>query len=83
MVFYKLVKVTNNAANLAKVINDIEMRYQGLLESIIRDKSSIFISKVWFLFHYFFGIKRKPSTTFYLQTVGQTKRRNRIIEEYF
>ena len=57
-----------------QVIINVMMRYHGLLELIINDNNLLFTSKFWSSLCYFFGIKRKLSTTFYLQTDGQTKK---------
>ena len=40
------------------------------------------MSKFWSSLCYFLGIKKKLSTTFYLQTNGQTKRQNSTMEAY-
>lgn len=44
---YEPVKVTINAAGLARVILDLVLRYHGLPDSIISDRGSIFTSKCW------------------------------------
>lgn len=72
MIYYKPVKVTINAFGLAKVILDVLVQYHGLLNSIVGDTSSIFISKFWSLLCYFLSIKHKLSTAFFLQTDNQT-----------
>ena len=82
MVYYKLVKITLNAPRLAEVIINILVRHYGLLDSIIINRSSLFISKFWSLPCYCSGIKRRLSTAFYPQTDGQTQRQNSTIEEY-
>ena len=35
MVYYKLIKVINDALSLAKIIIDIVVRHYGLLDSIV------------------------------------------------
>ena len=45
MVYYKLVKVTIDALDLAEVMIDVIVRYQGLLNSIITNQGSFFTSK--------------------------------------
>lgn len=50
------------------------MQYHSLLDLIVTDHNSVFISKFQFLFYYFLGIKQKLLTTFYLQTNGLTKK---------
>ena len=79
---YKLVKVNIDAPGLAKVIIDVVVQHHGLLDSIISDRRAIFTSKFWSLFCYFLGIKRRLSTTFHLQTDGQTEQQNSTMEAY-
>ena len=83
MVHYKLVKITINALGLAKVITNMVIKYHGLSNSIITNWGLFFTLKFWLLLCYFLGIKQKLSIAFYLQTDGQTKRQNSIIEAYF
>ena len=61
---YKLVKITINIPELAKVIINMFIQYHGFSDSIINDCGSIFISKFWFLLFYFFSIKRQLLTIF-------------------
>ena len=83
MMHYKPVKVTIDAPGLAEVILDVVVWHHGLTNSIVFDRGSLFTSKFWLLFCYFFGIKWRLSTTFYPQTNGQTKHQNSKIEAYF
>ena len=57
MVYYKLVKVIIDTLRLAKVILDVVVWHNGLLNSIMSNKSLLFPSKFWLLLCYFFGIK--------------------------
>ena len=82
MVHYKLVKVTINAPGLAEVVINIVVRHHKLLESIVTDQESLFISKFWSSLCYFLDIKQKLSTIFYPQTDGQTERQNSTMEAY-
>ena len=82
MVYYKPVMVNINTLDLAEVIIDVVVRYYGLLNSIVTNRRLLFTSKFWSLLCYFLGIKRRPSTTFYQQTNGQTERQNSMIEAY-
>ena len=82
MVHYNPVKVTINTPGLAEIIIDMVMRYHGLSNSIVIDRGLLFISKFPLLLGYFFGIKRRLSTTFYPQMDGKTKRQNSIMEVY-
>lgn len=82
MVHYKLVKIIIDALGLAKVILDMVVQYYGLSDSIIINQGSVFTSKFWSSLCYFFGIKQRLSTAFYLQTDGQIKCQNNLIEAY-
>ena len=82
MVHYKLVKVTINALGLAEVIIDVVVRHYGLSNSIVTDRGLLFTSKFWSLLCYFLGIKRRLSTTFYLQINDQIKKQNSTMEAY-
>ena len=71
--YYKLVKVIIDALELAEVIWNVVKWHHGLPNSIITDEDLVFTSKFLSSFCYFLGIKQRLSTTFYLQTDGQTK----------
>ena len=70
MVHYVWIKVTINVLGLAKVIIDVVLHYYEVLESIVTDQSSLFISKFWSLLYYFLEIKRKLSIAFHPQMDG-------------
>ena len=82
MVHYKPVKITINALGLAEVIINVVVHHHGLPDSIVTDKSFLFISKFWSSLCYFLNIKRQLSTAFYPQTNGQTEQQNSIMEVY-
>ena len=82
MVHYEPVEITINAPAFAVVIINVVVCHHDLPDSIVTDRGSLFIWKFWSLPNYFFGIKRRLSTAFYLQTVGQTKRQNSTMEAY-
>ena len=65
MIHYKPVKITFNVAGLAEVIIEVVVRHHGLSDSIVTNKSFLFISKFWSLLCYFLGITQRLSTTFY------------------
>ena len=67
IMYYELVKIIIIASRLAKVILDIVVWYHGLLNSIVSDKSLLFISKFWLLLYYFLGIKQRLSIAFHPQ----------------
>ena len=82
MVYYEPVQVTINAPSLAEVILDMVVQHHGLSNSIMSDRGSLLISKFYLLLCYFFDIKQKLLIAFYLQTNGQNKQQNSIIEAY-
>ena len=82
IIYYKPVKITFNIPGLAKVIIDVIVHHHGLLNLIVTNKSSFFISKFWSLLCYFFGIQQRLSTAFYPQTDSQIERQNSIIKAY-
>ena len=82
MVHYKLVKITIDASELAKVIIDVVIQHHDLPDSIISERKVIFTSKFWSSLCYFLSIKRRLSTAFYPQTDGQTERQNSTIKAY-
>ena len=82
IVYYKLVKITIDVPGLAKVIINMVVQYHGLFNLIVTNRSLLFTSKFWSLLYYFFKIKRRLSTIFYLQTNSQTKRQNSTLKAY-
>lgn len=82
IVYKQLIKTIIDAIWLEKVIIDVIVRYYGLPNLIVIDKSSFFISKFRSLLCYILGTKSQLSITFYPQTNSQTKRQNNIIEAY-
>lgn len=83
MIYYKLVKITINAFDPAKVIINAIMSHYSLLYSMVSDSKSVFNLKFWLLFCYFLNINRRFSTSFYSRTNSQTKRQNSTMEAYF
>ena len=66
MVNYKPIKVIIDASGLAKVIIDVVVWHHGLPDSIVTNRSSLFISKFWSSLCYFLRVKQRLSTAFYL-----------------
>ena len=58
MIYYKPIKVTIDVLSLVKVIINMVLCYFRVLESIIMERSLLFISKFWFLLYYFLKIKK-------------------------
>ena len=67
MIYYIPIKVTFNALGQAKVILNMIIWHHNLPNLIIFNKCLLFISKFWSLIYYFFSIKQRLSTAFYLQ----------------
>ena len=65
MVYYKPVKFTINTLGLAKGIIDVVVKHYSLINLIVINCGSLFISKFWSLLSYFPAIKRRLSTPFY------------------
>ena len=59
-------KVIINILDFAKIIINIVIRHYSFLDSIIINKSLLFISKFLLLLYYFFNIKQKLFTIFNL-----------------
>ena len=53
MIYYKPIKGLMDASRLAEIILDIIIWNYGLLDLIITNKSSVFISKFWFSLYHF------------------------------
>ena len=49
MIFYKLVKITINVLDLAKLIINIVIYHHGITELIVTDQNLLFTLKFWFL----------------------------------
>ena len=82
IVHYEPVKVTIDAFGLAEVIINVVVSHQGLLYSIISNRSSVFNSKFQSLLYYFLTIKLRLSIAFHPETDSQTERQNNTIETY-
>ena len=57
MVYYEPLKVAINVSGLVEVILDVLVGHHDLPNSIVFNRGSLFTSKFWSLFCYFFGIK--------------------------
>ena len=82
MVYYEPVQTTITTPALAEVILNIIVRHYGLLDSIVSDRGSVFMSMFWSSLCYFLSIKRRPSTAFHPPTNGQTEWQNSTIKAY-
>ena len=82
MVHYKPVMIIIDPTRLAKVTINVIMCHHSLFDSIVTNLGILFPSKFWSSHSYFLDIKRRLSTTFYLQTDNQIKRQISTIEAY-
>ena len=82
IVYYDPVKITFNAPGLVEVIINMGIRHHGLLDSIVINHSSLFISKFWSSLCYSLGIKRRLFTAFHPQIDSQTERQNSTMEAF-
>lgn len=83
MVYYKPVKVIINTPALVEGIIIGIVEHHGLPNSIVTAWNLLFTSKFWLSLYYFFDIKQKLSTAFYLQTNSQIEKQNNTIETDF
>ena len=83
VVKYIACRKTIDALELARLFVKHWFPDQGLPESIVSDRGSLFTSKFWAALCYHLNIKRRLSTAFHPQTDGQTERQNQIIEAFF
>lgn len=56
MVHYKPVKIAINTAGLAKIVLDLVIRHHSILNSIMTNRGSLFISKFWSSLCFFLDI---------------------------
>jgi transposase InsO family protein len=70
------------AEHLADELFDEVFSKQGMPESIVSDRGSLFTSNFWSNFCYHLRIKVRLSTAFHPQTDGQTERQNQTLEQY-
>jgi len=71
-----------NARQFSELFMREMFRLHGLPKDIIRDRGSIFTSDLGKEMTKNLGIERRLSTTFHLQTDGQTERTNSTLEQY-
>ena len=82
MIHYKPVKIIIDVPGFSKVIINMVIQNHCFLDSIVTNRSSLFILKFWLSLYYFLGIKQWLSTAFYPQTNSQTKRQNTTIKTH-
>jgi hypothetical protein len=77
-----LKKEQKTAEHLVKIFAKEIWRFHGTPTDIISDRDSRFISTEWKQFLGILGVRRRMSTSFYLQTNGQMERINQTIKAY-
>src|SRR5260221_11744816 len=71
-----------DSAGVAQLFLEHIWRHHGLLEEVISDCGSTFISNFSHELSALLGVKLTPSTSYHLQTDGQTEWVNQEIEAY-
>ena len=82
IVHYEPIKIIIDNPGLAKVILNVVVWHHGLPDSIMTNRSSLFISKFWSLLGYFLGIKERFSTAFHPRIDGKTEQQNSTMKTY-
>jgi len=77
-----LYKETYTAEQLARIVIDRLIRYYGIPSSFVTDRDKLFTLNYWKTLVTLIGIRYKLSTSFYLQTDGQTERMNQTLKAY-
>jgi len=70
------------AEETAQLIIDRIVRLHGLPEEIVSDRGPQFASKFWHRLFELLGVDIRLSSTFHLETDGQTERTNQTFEQY-
>lgn len=73
IIYHESVKASIDALELAEITLDMVVYYHNLLNSIVGDCGSVFISKTWLSICYFLEIKQTLSTISHPQIDGQTE----------
>lgn len=71
-----------SSARLAELLIDRVFSQHGLPNSIVSDRGSTFVSKLWRYITEQLGIDLRLSTAYHPQTDGQTERVNQVLEQY-
>ncbi len=70
------------SGELAELIMREVIQLHTVPSAIISDRGSLFTSRLWTNLMYSFRIEQRLSIAFHLQTEGQTKRQNSVLEQY-
>jgi len=76
-----LVKLTHKETNIADTYLKEIARLHGMPTTIVSDKAPKFTSNFWKGLFNGFGTNMHFRTTYYLESYGQTKRVNQVIED--
>lgn len=68
MIYYKPIFITLDGKPLVEVLIKTVIKYHGLLNFIVTDQKSLFISKFESVLFYYLNIKRQLNINFQLQT---------------
>jgi len=74
-------RITDSAADVARLFFDQVFRLHGMPRTIVSDRDSRFTGKFWTTLMKLMGTKLNMSTAFHPQSDGQTERANRTLEE--
>ena len=75
------MKCTNSSSEVAQVFIREIMRFHGVPKKIISHRDAKFTSRFWKELFASLGIELAFSTTYHLQTDGQSERVNNILED--
>ena len=75
-------KKTSSSEDTIRLFLDNVYRYHGLLDDIVSDRGTQFVSKFWRSLFDILKVEIKLSSAFYTQTDGQTERVNQVLELY-
>jgi transposase InsO family protein len=76
-----LVRDTYDVTDVARVFVSEVIRLHGIPKKIISDRDSRFTSRFWTSLQSALGNQLNLSTTYHLETDGQTKRVNQVMED--
>jgi len=82
MMYFVATTERMSAEGLARLFRDNVWKLHGLPESVVSDRGPQFAAELTKELNRMLGIKTKLSTTFHLQTNGQTERMNQKLEQY-
>src|SRR5579871_4182915 len=75
--------MTNDAEDFAHLFLKEIVQYHRLPSEVISDQDTQFTSKFWTAITDMLGIQRYLSSSYYLQTDGQTEQTNQTLEDLF